>query len=212
MNPTLSQPANGFKLGTSGATGVVLPTEFGWEPRIGPAQLPGRYRLGGYYDTSEAPYLGAPIGGPPATALGRWGLWLQGDQMLYRPSPDSPRSLWAFAVFGSAGPATALLQTYWQAGVVKKGTFAGRDHDSIGMVVNSSRISGALVAAQVQANALAPGSVPVQSWETTIELNYRLQPTPYLSLMPNVQYVIQPNGLTTIGNALVLGLQAKATF
>ncbi len=212
VNPTLALPANGFKLGTSGATGVVLPAELGWEPRFGPGGLPGRYRVGGYYDTSEAPYLGAPVGGPPATATGRWGFWLQGDQMLYRPAPDSPRSLWAFAVFGYAGPATALLQTYWQFGLVNKGTFAGRDHDTIGLAVNSSWISSALVAAQNQANMLAPGSVPLQSSETTIELNYRAHFSPWLSLMPNVQYVIQPNGQSTIGNALVLGLQARVVF
>ena len=212
VNPTLALPANGFKLDTTGATGVVLPVELGWQPNVGSANLPGRYRLGGYYDTSEAPYLGAPPGGPTSTATGRWGLWLQGDQMLYRPSPESPRSLWAFAVFGTAGPATALLQTYWQVGLVKKGTFEGRDHDSIGLAVNSSWISSTLIAAQNQANALVPGSTQVQSSETTIELNYRLQPTPFMSLMPNVQYVIHPNGLSSIGNALVLGLQARVTF
>ena len=212
MNPTLSLPENGFKLGTSGVTGVLVPAELGWQPRVGPAQLPGRYRLGGYYDTSAATYLGSPVGGPPSMALGRWGFWLQGDQMLHRPSPDSKRSLWAFAVFGYAGPATALRQTYWQFGLVKKGTFEGRDHDSIGIAVNSSRSSSAQIAAQNQANSVAPGSTPVQSSETTIEVNYRSQPTPWLSLMPNVQYVIQPNGLSNIGNALVLGFQAKVTF
>lgn len=212
VNPTLSLPANGFKLGTSGATGVVLPVELGWQPTIGTGNLPGRYRLGGYYDTSKAVYLGSPPGGPPSMATGRWGLWLQGDQMLHRPSPDSKRSLWAFAVFGTAGPATALLQTYWQVGLVKKGTFEGRDNDSIGLAVNSSWISSARVAAQNQANTPVPGSTPVQSSETTIEFNYRLQPTPFLSLMPNLQYVIQPKGLSSIRNALVLGLQAKITF
>ncbi len=115
-------------------------------------------------------------------ALGRWGFWLQGDQMLHRPSPDSKRSLWAFAVFGDAGPATALLQTYWRVGLVKKGTFEGRDNDSIGIAVNSSWISSTQIAAQNQANAIAPGSTPVQSSETTIEVNYRAQPTPWLSL------------------------------
>ena len=85
-------------------------------------------------------------------------------------------------------------------------------HDSIGLAVNSSWISSTLIAAQNQANALVPGSTQVQSSETTIELNYRLQPTPFMSLMPNVQYVIHPNGLSSIGNALVLGLQARVTF
>ena len=212
VNPTLALPPNGFKLSTAGATGVIVPAQLGWQPRVGPGQLPGHYRVGGYYDTSEAPYLGSPVGGTQSMATGRWGVWLQGDQMLYRPDPGSIRHLTAFAVFGYAGPATALLQTYWQLGLVKKGTFADRDHDQVGLAVNSSRFSSALVAAQNQANALVPGSTGVQSAETTIELNYRLQATPFLSLMPNVQYVIRPNGLATIADALVLGLQVKATF
>ena len=212
VNPTLSQAANGFKLGTSGATGVIVPAELGWQPRVGAAALPGHYRIGGYYDTSLAPWLGSPIGGPSAMARGRWGFYLQPDQTIYRPAPDSVRNLTLFAVFGYAGPGTALLQTYWQLGLVNKGTFAGRDHDTIGLAVNSSSISSQLIAAQTQANALAPGSVAVQSAETTIELNYRAQLSPWFSLMPNVQYVLQPNGVATIPNALVLGLQAKVTF
>ena len=95
---------------------------------------------------------------------------------------------------------------------MNKGTFAGRDHDTIGLAVNSSSISSQLIAAQNQANARAPGSVAVQSNETTIELNYRAQLSSWFSLMPNVQYVLQPNGVATIPNALVLGLQAKVTF
>ena len=60
--------------------------------------------------------------------------------------------------------------------------------------------------------SLSPGSVSVQSAETTIELNYRALLTPWFSLMPNVQYVIRPNAVTTIPDALVLGLQLKLTF
>ena len=52
------EPANGFKLGTSGATGAIVPSEVGWQPRFGADRLPGHYKIGGYYDTSEAPYLG----------------------------------------------------------------------------------------------------------------------------------------------------------
>ena len=66
------------------------------------------------------------------------------DNINLDPRPDR----WAFAVVGYAGPATALLQTYWQVGLVKKGTFEGRDNDSIGIAVNSSWISRTLIAAQ----------------------------------------------------------------
>ncbi len=212
VNPTLSLPANGFKLGTSGATGIIVPVEIGWSPKVGPAALPANLRIGGYYDTSEALYQGSPISGPQTNQRGRWGVYVQADQMLYRTQPGTDRGLTAFAVFAYAGPNTALLQTYWQAGLLQKGTFEGRPDDTIGLAVNQVRVNGPLVAAQIAANAAVPGSVAVQSAETTIELNYRAQVTPWSTVMPNVQYVMQPNAVTTIPNALVLGLQVRLTF
>jgi carbohydrate-selective porin OprB len=35
---------------------------------------------------------------------------------------------------------------------------------------------------------------------------------PWFSLLPNIQYVVRPGGVTTTPNALVLGLQAGLTF
>ena len=216
VNPTLPLAANGFKLGTSGATGVIVPGEIGWQPRLGPAALPGHYRLGGYYDTSDASYLGSPLGGPPSTMRGRWGFYFQADQMLYRTAPGSrpgqDQGLTVLGVAAYAGPDTALLQSYWQFGFLQRGTFAGRDQDTIGLAVSQVRVSSQLVSAQNLANAQIPGSVAVQSAETAIELNYRAQLTPWSTVMPNIQYVMQPNAVTTIPNALVLGLQVKLTF
>lgn len=220
VNPTLPLAANGFKLGTSGATGVIVPGEIGWQPLLGPAALPGHYRLGGYYDTSDASYLGSPLGGPPSTMRGRWGFYFQADQMLLRTGsgstqgsgPGQDQGLTVLGVAAYAGPDTALLQSYWQFGFLQRGTFAGRDLDTIGLAVSQVRVSSQLVSAQNLANAQIPGSVAVQSAETAIELNYRAQLTPWSTVMPNIQYVMQPNAVTTIPNALVLGLQVKLTF
>ena len=134
------------------------------------------------------------------------------DQMIHRTVPGSDRGLTAFAVAAYAGPDTAMLQYIWQAGLLQKGTFAGREHDTIGLGLIQSRISNQLVAAQRRADVLSPLSVNVQSAETTIELNYRAQLTPWFSLMPNIQYVLRPNAVTTIPNALVLGLQLRVTL
>ena len=132
--------------------------------------------------------------------------------MLHRTVPGTDQGLTAFAVAAYAAPDTALLQYIWQAGFLQRGTFAGRDRDTIGLGIIQSRISNQQVAQQVAADAVVPGSVSVQSAETTIELNYRALLTPWFSLMPNVQYVIRPNAVTTIPDALVLGLQLKLTF
>ena len=143
---------------------------------------------------------------------GRWGLYVLADQMIYRDSPGGDRGLTVFAGFTYADPSTALLQYFWEVGLVKLGTFAGRDADSIGFALSQGLVSNSLIGAQNQANAGDPGSVDVQSYEMDIELNYRAQIAPWFSLMPNIQYVVRPGGVTTTPNALVLGLQAGLTF
>ncbi len=212
VNPSLSETDNGFKLSTSGATGVIVPVEVGWQAEFRSGKLPGNYKIGAYYDNSDAPDFGAPLSGPPVTMSGRSGIYLLADQMVYREAPGSERGLTLFGVFVYADPDTAQLQYYWEAGLLYRGTFPGRDQDTIGLAVNQSRFSSQLIAAQNAQNAVMPGSVSVQSAETDIELNYRAQLTPWFTLMPNIQYVIQPNGVASIPNALVLGLQAGLTF
>jgi porin len=125
---------------------------------------------------------------------------------------QAEQGLTVFGVFVYAHPDTALLEFYWEAGLLYLGAFRARDRDSIGLAVNQSRLSNALIAAQNMRNLVMPGSVNVQSAESDIELNYRAQLTPWFSLMPNIQYVVRPNAVTTIPNAFVLGLQVLVTF
>jgi porin len=51
-----------------------------------------------------------------------------------------------------------------------------------------------------------------QTNETDIEFNHQVQINPYLYIRPNIQYVIKPNGLNGIRNALVLGVELGITF
>jgi porin len=213
VNPSNSDTGNGFRLGSEGVTGIIVPLEAGWTPDKALFGLPGDLRIGGYYDNSSVPDLGAPVNGPEQLMSGRWGLYLLADQMIWREGgPDSNRGLTIFAGFTYADPSTALIQYFWEAGLVKQGTFAGRDDDSIGFAVSQALVSNSLVDAQNQANVGNPGASDVQSYEMDIELNYRAQVAPWFTLMPNLQFVVRPGGLTSTPNAFVLGLQAAATF
>jgi len=213
VNPLNSETGNGFKLGSEGVTGIIVPLEVGWTPDKALFSHPGDLRVGGYYDNSAAPDLGAPVNGPEQLMSGRWGLYLLADQMIWREGgPSSNRGLTLFATFTYADPSTALIQYSWEAGLVKQGTFAGRDNDSIGLALSQLLVSDSLVNAQYHANVTDPGSVDVQSYEMDIELNYRAQVAPWFALMPNLQYVVRPGGVSSTPNAFVLGLQAAVTF
>ncbi|MGB7950145.1 MAG: carbohydrate porin, partial [Candidatus Binatia bacterium] len=54
--------------------------------------------------------------------------------------------------------------------------------------------------------------VPRASAETVIETNYQVTLTNWLSVTPDLQYVIRPNGSSAIKNALVLGAQLQIVF
>ncbi|HKF64596.1 MAG TPA: carbohydrate porin [Dongiaceae bacterium] len=213
VNPSNGNTGNGFKFGSEGVTGIIVPLEVGWTPDKAMFGLPGDLRIGGYYDNSTVPDLGAPVNGPQQLMSGRWGLYLLADQMIWREGgPSSSRGFNLFAGFTYADPSTALIQYFWEAGLVKKGTFPGRDNDSIAFAVSQALVSNSLVNAQNQANITNPGSVGVQSYEMDLELNYRAQIAPWFTLMPNLQYVVRPGGVTSTPNAFVLGLQAAVTF
>jgi porin len=213
VNPSNGNTGSGFKFGSEGVTGVIVPLEVGWTPDKAIFGLPGDLRIGGYYDNSTVPDLGAPVNGPQQLMSGRWGVYLLADQMLWREGgPSSNRGLTLFTGFTYADPSTAIIQYFWEAGLVKQGTFPGRDNDSIAFALSQLLVSNSLVNAQNQANIVNPGSVGVQSYEMDVELNYRAQVAPWFTLMPNLQFVVRPGGVTSTPNAFVLGLQAAVTF
>lgn len=56
------------------------------------------------------------------------------------------------------------------------------------------------------------GYIPETSSETVIEANYQIVLPPWLSIMPDVQYIIKPSGSSNIQDAVVMGAQLKVAF
>ncbi len=54
--------------------------------------------------------------------------------------------------------------------------------------------------------------VLVREHEYPIELNYNYVVTPAIQLMPNIQYIIDPNGDNDAENAVIAGLQLSLNF
>jgi porin len=214
VNPSLAKQGNGFKLGTSGATGAFIPVEVGWNPVDALFGLPGQFRIGGYYDTSDVDNVTADVDedSPPGMHHGRWGLYLLGQQKVYREADNAARGLTVFGgvVFGDSQ--TAEIQWFVEAGLVYQGTFAGRDDDTVNLGFAYGHINGRLINAQKNANKDEPDSEVEQSAETVIELNYGAQITPWWLLSPGLQVIINPGADNGTPTALVLGLKTALTF
>jgi porin len=86
------------------------------------------------------------------------------------------------------------------------GLFPDRPDDKIGF--------GAIYSANSDSvnDASVDGGGPERIGETTLEADYQFNPAPWLSIQPDVQYIIDPAGITSRQNILVLGLRTIVHF
>ena len=188
-------------------TGTVVPIELVYKPQ---GELPGEYKLGWYYDSSDVQRIGSD-----KQVSGRSGHYLLVDQTVWNDLASKGRSLHLFGQASAASSAASPFTKWYGAGVVLYKPFEGRPKDSLalgyGRAVPNPR------SREVQENnALANGQdyPNLDSGEQLIELSYGYQATPWLTLRPDLQYVIEPGAFSgqDIDNALLLGLQVKASF
>lgn len=218
-NPDSGNANAGFDLRYRGG-GVFTPVEVGWMPGHNGDELPGNYKIGAYYNSGPTPDVLSDIHGlsagftrlPFGTDAGRWGGYIMVDQMVYRERAGSPRGLTVGAIGGFGDPDTAKYGYFLSTGGVYQGTFPGRDYDSIAFMVAYAHINNRLTQFQMDRNVVKPGSVGIQTYEGILEVDYGLQLSPWLSLHPNLQYIINPGGTGTIPNAFVIGLTTRLTL
>jgi len=170
-------------------TGVVphLPSRNG--------RLPGAYRIGLWYDPQ-----------PKERFDGRGvkrddvGFYLGFDQMVLKENVDEEdrQGLGLFARYGLADSKVNEIKTFWSVGAQYQGLLPTRNDDVLGFGVAQGRLSRA-------AGFTA-------SHETAMELYYNAQITPWLSVSPSVQYVLNPGGERHVDDAVVAGVRLQISF
>jgi porin len=215
-----AHPADSNGLYAIGETGIT--------PKIGAGKLPGKYGFGGmYFGLENKSFFGE-------TYDGRYALYWQADQMLFReptPAPESAapqgksaagkthqelvrvapklseQGLYAFTFLSFAPKYNNAMPFYFHAGLVYKGLIPTRDADQLGVVFGYGNYSYYKIVAEN-----ARGVSTHQTYEAVLEFDYRLQLTKFAYLQPFLQYLIRPNGTGLVENATVLGLQMGVVF
>ena len=90
-----------------------------------------------------------------------------------------------------------------QLGLKYIGLVASQPNDILGLAVNRVHVNERFSNSKAQFNASA---------EYNVELNYSYNPTKWLMLRPNLQYVVNPGSTNHVDNALVLGLGSRIIF
>jgi len=157
-------------------------------------RLPGRVSVGGYYDTGTFDLLDGS--GGAAKVLGT--AYVLGRQKLWEPEFASDRGItvWTAFVYGGK-PSIAPVRYFWSGGLVWNGPFRRLQKDTLALGVASELFSDALVDQKV---------------ETVLEASYSFNVTTWLTLTPDVQYIIRPSGMQSVENALLAGVLVYLTF
>ncbi len=162
------------------------------------APLPGAAKLGVMFDTGSHDQIDG--GG---AVWGNSFFYAIVDQMLYRETADGGQGLGWFARGGFAPPDRNNVGVYFDTGFSYTGPLPGRDNDAAGLGFGSSQLT------PDAARGVGGGNAGL---EMVFEATYQAQLTPWFALQPDLQFILQPGGSTTLGNALVIGLSASVDF
>ena len=197
---TLDQlTANGTEFGIDRKAGYFLIGEAAYylNQEKGATGLPGRYRLGAYYDSNRYAYLD----NRQRTERGNFGFYVLGEQMVYREGESETERTQGLSLFGGLiyAPRERVntMPYFVSAGASYRGLIPKRDEDTAVFALYYGGFSR---------------NLPGQMYEMTLEWTYVIRVAPWLSVHPDVQYIIQPSGRSSIGNALVIGGQLWFTF
>jgi len=197
--------------------GLLLFAETGWTPTFGarPAEtdgkksvvaaepgLPGIYKFGSYLSTFPfSAYAGGPV------EQNTFGFYLITQQTVWQSAknPNHNLALWGGVTYSpqyqvAQMPVMAFGGTVWQ------GIIPGRDQDQF----LCTWMTGAF--STTYADSLADSGSPRPTAETVFDISYIINLTPNVFIQPDIQYIIQPNGVGTTPNALVIGAQFGCNF
>jgi porin len=133
------------------------------------------------------------------TQDGASGYYLTFDQTILRENPgdeDDAQGVGVFVIYDTADADVFEIDHHLAAGVAWTGAIDGRDADVVGLGVSWVHFSD---------DAGFDGDS-----ETAIEAFYRVQLTPYFSVKPDVQYILDPSGGED--DALVASVRLELTF
>jgi porin len=209
---------NSFSFGHfSGATGVLVPVEIGWDPDPTATSGIGIYKIGGWYSNAPGDDLLLDINGKPRVLTGapallrhdRYGFWFSMQQQIFGEAANG-KFLSGGAIFFNATVTdhrTSAIDDQLAAGFWWKGIIPALPDDVLGIGVARTHVNSLVAYGDSLAGAL---SLPDAEYAT--EIYYSLHPFDWIEMRPNFQLVHNPGGIKSAQDVGVLGLKAAVTL
>ena len=183
--------------------------------------LGGSYKLGFLYHTDDFSDIYDVTLSDMSSSLARsrarnrganYAIYINLEQEVWREPGTASQGLGIFGHGAWMPQNRNFLEFSFEGGLHYRGAIPGRDNDALGLGFAFLSISDRVAAAVQNANKADATSYSRPDFEATIELVYRYQAAPWLSIQPHAQYVIQPGGTNDLQNALILGVRTNIAF
>ncbi|MGK3141578.1 carbohydrate porin [Pantoea sp. C2G6] len=211
---------DGFRLDTSNSEGNLVPVELGWKPTFGPQNLPGNYRIGYYYSSVNGDVYGSWRDGGYQDKAHAYGGYLLLQQQLTAQDGDVNRGLGVRVQAVMNDHKTSKTDNYQSLAFTWTGPFDARPKDEIGVGAARIHVNSDYTRSlrqQNQANGESrfdsPTYLPIQEGsEYNYEVYYNAKVTNWMSLRPNLQYVVAPGAVSEVKDAFIGGISANIAF
>ncbi len=195
----------------------------------GAASLPGTYKLGAWYDsghfsdqlldTTGQSLASLTSSGVPRAHSTGYAVYGIVDQMIWRAPGASKQAVGVFLQVMGAPAEFNLSNFFAEAGMNWAAPLAGRDSDVFGLAVSYLGISPAKRRFGNDLILYTGVGSPYSSNETVLEATYYCHLTPWWTLQPDLQYVINPgagipggSATKSLKDALIGGIRAIIVF
>ncbi|BCX67686.1 carbohydrate porin [Pseudomonas izuensis] len=216
VNPRFTENSQGLNFGSpSGTTGYLAVGELTWTPTVN--GLPGSYRVGIWRNTGDFSDVYEDVNGRPIGLTGNApvqhdeasGYYALVEQRVYQDPGNSARGINLFANFIQSDRDVSNVERVWHVGTFISGPFAARPQDEIGLAIGRLEVNGKSAKRVRQQNGYTQ---PAGDTEYPMELYYGVSVTPALTLRPNLQYVVNPGGMSGDKSVVVFGLKTEVSF
>jgi len=172
---------------------VKIPTKRG--------PLKGNYRFGLVYDPTVRDEFSRPRAVPERNG-NDVGFYASFDQAVYRENEDDNQGLGWFFRYGYRHGEYFRFNQFWSTGLAYTGLIPTRDNDVVGIAM-AQKLSSKHFQSRINNRA---------GTETIYELYYSYQVTPWLAILPDIQYIDNPGGNGDLSQAIVAGVRFRVTF
>jgi porin len=219
-DPRPNRSGTRFELGADQGFFGIGEMGLRWHTNGKKDELPGELKVGGwlhtgdfqsnYEDENGDPYLVSGL--DPHSHSGNFGVYVAGQQMLWRESDDA-QGIYAFARAGAGPQERSFFEAVVDGGLTWRGLIPHRDDDLAGLGMSYARISREIVRRERLDSNLNGTEYPAySSHETVLEAFYSLQLAKWWTVQPDVQWIFNPGGNESVSDAVVAILRTSLVF